>query len=329
MAFISSVKFLSMFFDNSCYESISQEVMTVKGSDTNAITLSNGVGYVMQQDQFLVKENVDITINRNFIIGFWLNSVNPGMAVDPITGQNVSVEMPVLDLIYDGYFSNRLVSIYENTEEDSQNYMTVSISNGDYKASTSLYDIGVWHYYWIVYNGFSNNVDIYMDGEEVVLQNTSGSVPNNLSSDLVDVYINKNVVSYDYNKAANFGYIDNVIIFNNNFHSDIPLQTIINKGVYYAIDTDYMEVTERNQCLAFEDPYRITVNAMVDDMSYVYLARSDGNILQGSPLFWETRKNLTFTNELELMNETEVVPGNKAQITSDGFLSINNSIIEI
>lgn len=318
-----------MFFDNSCYESISQEFMEVRGDDTNAITLAGGLGYAMQQDQYLVKENVEAEINRNFIIGFWLYPVNPGMTFNIDTRENVSIEMPLLNFIYSGFLANRAINITEHTTDTDANYMKISLDNDTYIASTPEYTVGLWHYFWIAYNGFSNSFSVYIDGKEVALENIQGNVPDNLNADLVDIYVNHDVLGYDFNRAKNYGFIDNIVVFNHNFHSDVPLQTIINKGIYYAIDTDYMNVEEKNQPIVFEDPYRITINSMIDDMSYVYLARSDGKILQGSPLFWEVRKNLSSKDELEIAQLENKISGDDYEITPDGFLSINDSIIEI
>lgn len=323
---ITDTKLLLQFKNTSLYEDVNQSFFQAYGN-TYVEVLLDGGGYVMKQDQYIGKEDVPLGINQKFIIGFWLYPVNPGLVENPQTQELESLKLTLIDLAQTNS-SNYAVSLYESTLEDEKNYLTIGLNNGNYVASTGSYDIGMWHYFWIVLDTNSSLLNIYIDGTLQTLTGISGSLAP-INETTLDVYINRKLDGYyNYNESNNYGYIDDIVILNTNTDYLEKLQQSVNHSILYAIDDNYMGTTERNYGLMFNDPSTITVNSMIDDMNYIYIARNDGKIMRGSPLLWETRNIFSDSKEINLLNET-INSNNNSDRSSlvNGFLRIKNSTI--
>jgi len=336
MAYISNVKFLMKFDDISLLDSVSGLLLQPVGSDQNINILDDGLGYVMKKNQYLEGSESSagefrLDISTSFAIGFWLYSVNPGMAENG-GGEIQSIRMPLLDLYsISGSAPFSIISIFEKTHYNNNNSLTLELNDGDYKQISPYYSVGMWHYFWLVYK--NSSLKIFIDGSLQIASQIAGSVPDNIDGDILNIYINRNITGYAFNKIDNTGYVDDIVIFNSVPDPvDEYLQKIINYSIDYLIDVEYQNKVDKNFGIIFNDPSTLSINSMVNDMSYIYLGRNDGKILRGSPLFWECRR--IFSNEEEIDRSREFIikeknpDESKAEI-ENGVLKIKNSIIKL
>ncbi len=322
--FIDSLKLLLKFNNSSLTESVSQQLMQTVGSDTEVEVLPGGFGYQMKQNQYLEIENLSngkfqLDVGSDMTIGFWLNPVNHGFVSNPSTDEAEDIQMPIIDLLKNG---DNVISIQETSREDGDNHLSININDDEYIASTQSYEEGIWHYFWIVYRG--SDINIYIDGSLQTLQNISGTLPASIDISFFELFINNNINGFAYNKTYNAGVIDDLAIFNRSNFSIGDLQRIINNSIEHVADTDFNSFIIFDYGIIFDDPTTIRVNSMIDDMSYIYLARNDGRILRGSPLLWEVRR--VFSNPEEENTIKNLSGDNKIE---NGFLKIANSIIKI
>jgi hypothetical protein len=77
------------------------------------------------------------------------------------------------------------------------------------------------------------------------------------------------------------------------------------------------------------DPEMITINSMIDDLSYIFIGRNDGKIMRGSPLFWETRKSFSDDEEYVTGGIPESLKGKDANNKDTGFLELNKNTIRL
>jgi hypothetical protein len=272
-------------------------------------------------------------ISDEMTIGFWLYPSNLGMVKNLSTDLIESAILPVINLMIPGNISDAVVTVYEYTLAESKNKLQVTLDNESYGLFSESYDAYIWHYFWIKYDGFT--LSIYIDGKlssTLVIENPS--IINDGA--VVDLYINKHKWgNNNYQYGRNFGIIDEICIFNEVF-PEVDMQTTVNYGISYFIDTDYNTIKFKDYGINFNDPDIITVNSVVNDISYIYLGRNDGKILRGSPLFWESRR--TFSDPREQYTYEEEIVGeelpnidkeaSKATI-QNGLLRITNSIVRL
>jgi hypothetical protein len=323
------VRLLLKFDDDSMYDHVSTGFFTAR-NNTDTEVLDNGLGYIMKQDQYLLGNNLTLSLDSTMMMGFWLYPVNPGMVLNPLSGAVSAVEMPIITMTRGDDENDEYFKVYESTMQNDNNFLTVSISD-EYFVSSEPYASSMWHYIWLVYNGSGSDVkmDIYIDGKLQNTINESGAIPSSLNASIVDVYINRHTNGYAYNKTNNYGYIDDVVIFNIEQEAEETLQTIINNSVDYAVDDNFANMYEKNIGILYEDPATVRINSVVDDMSFIYAARSDGKILRGSPLFWQSRKIFSDEREKDLLNEVIVGDGVEGIEMVDGFLEVKNSIVRL
>ncbi len=325
---VQSLKLLLRFKSSFLYEEVSTSTMVSRGEMSYPVILPAG-GYSMGDKQYLRGEGLgyagyNIDVSNAFTIGFWLHSARPGVAVDPDTGNTVPLIMPVMDFVIDGSPDTSVIKIYESTSNGGNNII-VSLDNGSYIASSEQYSPLMWHYFWIVYDGTA--VRIYVDGKEHTLQDEEGAVPPSIDGSLLSFYINHSIDGYGYNIAKNYGYITDIFLINESNNSEKDMQTVINKGIMYLVDDNYIGTQDYNICIYFNDPNNITVNSFIDDMSYAYIGRNDGIIMRGSPLMWETR--LTFSHKAESYAlGLDRLEKEKWSI-SDGFLELQGANLRL
>ncbi len=334
---ISDLKLLLRFKNTSLYEEVSNTTMQAFGDSTFPRILSGG-GYIMANNQYLLGEGggntgFSTSISNAMTLGFWLYPVNPGMATNPSSGAAVSVSMPVLDFYeIEGSDYDATIRLKENTTADGKNNLTVSFNDDAYYASSEDYDPLKWHYFWIVYDGSSPSLSIYIDGKQHALQSVVGSVPSLLKGSLLYLYINHRLDGYAYNIAKNYGYISDIFMMNIINTSETDMQRVINNGVEYLVDSSYTDSYIDKSSIYFNDPDTIIVTSSIDDMGYVYLGRNDGKILRGSPLLWETRRSFANDEEINLLGLSSDDKGQEADDSWDlvgGFLELKNKSIRL
>ena len=172
--FISSLKFLLRFSDNSMFEEVSQTNVIPLGD--NLIPSVSTSGYVMQDDQYLFGEGVNAngynsSITEEYTVGFWLYPINPGVVVDSNTGNLLSVTRPLISFVDGGSAEHSIIEITEHTQASGNNTLKVSEARGDYSAFSEEYEPGKWHHFWITRK--PNNLQIFIDSVEQVLQDES------------------------------------------------------------------------------------------------------------------------------------------------------------
>lgn len=335
---IGSLKILIKFNTEYLFEEVSSTYLTVNTDEISpsnntgggiATLLPDGAGYVMTDDQYLLGTGVAnggyiVGASNQITIGFWLYPVNYGLVINP-SGNTESMSMPLLTLA-DSSTHSQVIKLREHTSEDNENYLTVDFNGSDYILTSDVYAANMWHYVWLACDRLSGNFNIYIDGKAA----NSSKVGNSstvVSSEHMDLYINFSQEGYAYNMAKNYGYIDDIFVLNEAVTNGTDMQNVINNGIDYLIDTSFRTKITDGYNIYFNDPTTITINSIVDDMSYVYLGRNDGKILRGSPLFWETRKVYMNKNEGEVLGLTPLeLEDNGIQ---SGTLELKNTTIRL
>jgi hypothetical protein len=329
------------FNDSTLYEPVNNKffVATSSGSDTT-VNITN-LGYEMKQGQYLTCRNIAVdTDSSGFSFCFWLYPNNPGQVSPPSGGGLETLRRPLLifsDPAVD--FAESVLTVYENTNADGTNKIELKLSVFDPSGSTSSeyivysdsYSELTSHHFLFNICVEKSEVQIFIDGVDSVAS-TSGSLPSTFIYNSLDVGVNKIAeTEYAYNLSSNTGYIDDIGFFNLQFDADSILPKLINEGLEEFADLDLRNDEDFLQGNLFDDPTTLKINAMIDDMSYVYLARNDGKILFGSPLLWESRRLFSDDRELSLLDDTLVTDGEDASpaIIENGFLKITDSIVRL
>ena len=309
--YVSYIKMLMNFDDSTLYDPVSNKFFIAVNSGTDTSVDINSLGYQMKQTQSLICRDVPVELDSSgFSFCFWLYPINPGQVQSAESSGLETLRSPVIvfaDVLTD--FSMPLISVYENTNEDGTNKIELKITAYDPSGSESnVYTVYSDSYSELVSHHFLFNictekdeVQIIIDGVESALNDQTGSLPTNFHHQYFDIGINKITENnYAYNLANNTGIIDDIGFFNMQFDSESILPKLINEGLEEFADLDLRNVEDFVQPNLFDDPTTLKINAMIDDMSYVYLARNDGRILFGSPLLWESRRLFSDINELPL-----------------------------
>jgi hypothetical protein len=298
---LSDIKLLSRFATSSLLEEVGQTYMSPLGTDT-VVQIADGGGYIMQDDQYLYGDGISssgysLDVEDAMTIGFWLYSYSPGLAINPDDSSPTSIEMPLLDFISNDSSESSVFQFTENTSLNGNSYLTVSIEENKYSASSEEYAPFLWHYFWIVYS--DNELFIYVDGNRNELQDEQGIYQSSVDGSSINLYINHNRDGYAFNKAKNKGIIGDIFISNVTDYSDINIQRAINDGIEFIVDNSYTNKDIDKFGIYFNDPETITVSSLIDDMSYVFIGRNDGKILRGSSLLWEVRRAFSSSKEIE------------------------------
>ncbi len=335
---LNNIGLLLRFETTSLLEEVSQTYITAFGTDT-VVRIADGGGYKMQDDQYLFGDGIlsngyALNINDAMTMGFWLFPYNPGLVINAVDSAPTSIRMPLLDFTNTGDVSGEIsiIEITEHTSLTGNNYLTISLDNGVYSASSEEYSPFSWHYFWITYS--STTLSIYVDGKINILQNPTGSYPGSLTGyspsfgSFADLYINHSKSGYSDLIAKNKGIIDNIFVSNVVDNSVYSIQRAINDGVEFIVDDNYTILNIDKFGVYFNDPETITVTCLVNDMSYVFIGRNDGKILRGSPLLWEVRRTFSNLEEIKNLGVTEL-NGDGGVLEDDGFLTISDTTIRL
>jgi hypothetical protein len=303
-------------------EEVSQTSLVSFGG--SATTSTNG--YLMQDDQYLFGDGLlsngyDTSITDEYTLGFWLYPISPGLAVDPISGNLLSIEMPVIVFVDNSSAEHSVIEITEHTQTSGNNSLRIS-ERGGYSAFSEEYEPDKWHHFWITRN--SSGLQIFVDSIEHTLQDESG-VMNDLDSFLY-TYINHSLDGYGTAIAKNVGIIDDIFLLNVRNNSQSDMQRVINDGVLYVVEDIYTDTNIVKSDIYMNDPEMITINSMIDDLSYIFIGRNDGKIMRGSPLFWEARKS--FSDNEEYLSGG-IPPELQGTGDNDGFLKLNKNTIRL
>ncbi len=325
--FINSLKFLVRFSSNSMFDEISQTNLLSLGDDiTPSVSTS---GYVMQNNQYLFGDGLgsngyNLAITNEYTLGFWFYSANSGLVVDSSTGSLLSVEKPILSMVDTSSAEYAVIEVTEHTQISGNNSLRIS-ERGDYVAFSEEYEPNQWHYIWIARD--ETSLTMFIDGVEQTLQNESGALHSSVTDDLgpfLNLYINHSLDGYSNVIAKNEGIIDDIFFQNvyNVLQTDI--QKAINNGILYVVNDIYTGVEFVEYSIFMNDPETITINSMINDLSYIFIGRNDGKIMRGSSLFWETRRSFSDTSEYA---NFDLSGSDSGQI--EGFLRLVNDTIRL
>lgn len=329
--FIDSLKFLLRFGNTAMVEEVSQTNLFALGDDTVATTSTSG--YVMQNDQYLFGDGIssngyNTSITEDYTLGFWFYSISPGLVIDSDSGNLLSVEMPVISFVDGSSAEHSIIEITEHTQSSGNNSLRVS-ERGGYSAFSEEYEPNKWHHFWITRN--SGNLQIFIDAVEHTLQNESGIIATKVTQGLdtfLYTYVNHSLDGYGETVAKNGGIIDDIFLLNVRNNSQSDMQRVINDGVHYVVDDIYTSTNIVKSDFYMNDPEMITINSMIDDLSYIFIGRNDGKIMRGSPLFWETRKSFSDHEEYASGGIPLELHGTVSQ-GNDGFLVLNKNTIRL
>jgi len=325
--FINSLKFLLRFSNTTMVEEVSQTSLVSFGGTATTSTS----GYLMQDDQYLFGDGLssngyNTSITDEYTLGFWLYPISPGLAVDSTTGNLLSIEMPVIVFVDNSSAEHSIIEVTEHTQTSGNNSLKVS-ERGGYSAFSEEYDPNKWHHFWITRN--SDGLQIFVDVIEHTLQDESGVIATNVTQGLdsfLYTYINHSLDGYGTVVAKNGGIIDDIFLLNVRNNSQSDMQRVINDGVLHVVEDIYTNTNIVKSDIYMNDPEMITINSMIDDLSYIFIGRNDGKIMRGSPLFWETRKS--FSDNEEYLSGG-ISPDLQGTGDSDGFLELNKNTIRL
>ena len=335
--YIDSLKALLSFSSLIIEDSVSNSFFNVNGEDTDVIVSTNG--YKMKSRQYLNGDlNIEMSsgssISNGLTISFSLVPVSPGLAINPYTGLTESLRMPLLNFVRTDIGTDTPIIIYETTGIDNNNYLNIEFLD-ETSLLYSLFTFGpyspfIFHYFWISLDLSSGEIFVFIDGKSFNDLNGSNLIPSFSYLNAISLEINKNTEDdYSYYIASNYGIIQDIAIFNEKYNDISFIQKVLNYGISYAVEEDNVPLLDQHQSLLFNDPSMIKITSFVDDMSFIYLARSDGKILKGSPLFWESRRVFSEINELNSISDTVTIEGGDEASIDNGFLKINDSIVRL
>ena len=125
-------------------------------------------------------------------------------------------------------------------------------------------------------------------------------------------------------------YLEDIALTRGILVKEGPLQRMVNYSVDYLAKTALTNLFENQYVVEFDDPSTLTIDSLVDDVTFVYLARNDGKILRGSPLLWGCRHIFSDPKELEVLEKNEyTTDGGVKSMIDNGFLKIENSILRL
>ena len=336
MGYLLSAKtYLRFDSTNMLVNSITNVPFVSNGTNTTILSATGNLGYVMQENQYLTGSNVSLGISNEMIMGFWLYPDNPGIVVNN-SNEIIPLRMSLLD--FDNYVLNPSISecnlvLYEETQEDGKNKLFISIEGGsqsNFFLETEPYLSSLWHYFLITYNGIQGFFDVIIDGKKSTTTGTS-YIPSSLGLVYSDININRKILIGSSDVSSNNGIIDDFFVLNtcfeNTLESEHFVQKIVNHNTDYVLDSDNELLFDIDTGFYIsKDPTTISVTSMSKSTNRFFAGRSDGSILEGSSLMWQSIRDFSNTNEMGLLNKN--ILGDPVSV-QDGFVKVNNSVIKI
>jgi hypothetical protein len=331
MSFNSKARLLLRFADDALLDSVSGKEFLVVGG--GGVTIADGAGYQMKRDQYLYSPDAPLGVTNAMTIGFWLLPNNPGMAQHPVSKAVEGMQMPLLEIghgLYDSNNSNYspssvAVLLFERAIADGRNEMVIQFTDGatglPYAITTESYVAGIWHHFWIAWNGAT--VTVFLDGK-VASVSASGTVPGTLNAFLAGVWVNRQSLPASYNVLRNGGVIDDLAILNTGENSPSVVQEAVNLSIDFVLDSSYSTLDEVDYAILFDDPTAVKITGMCDDGSFLYAAQTDGRLLQGSPLLWQSRREYSNSAESDVLKKF----GTGITVV-DGYLKITDGTVRL
>lgn len=330
MALLPSVDFLIRYDDTSLLEEVSGEQFSVRGSSDISV-LEDGMGMGLRRDQYTYLENVALGISTDATISFWLLSKHPGSAKNTATDTPETMKISVLDFgtgsfdtdLNDVVLTDSAIVVFEEALVDGTMQMAVQVDGATLATVRSgTYEADKWHHFAITFAGGSTAVSIIVDGVASV-GSTTGTIPASVSGSSVVVSVNRLALTPDTDVVNHNGSIDDLLILDEVLASE-QIQKIVNYGLDYEFDPDFQNVQEVDLGIIFDDPTPLRVTDMYSDGSYIFATRNNGQVLRGSTLLWEVRRDFSDTDEEATLRKF----GDGVKF-ENGFLKITNGTVAL
>lgn len=339
MSYVSSAKLL-LRFDNSLIDSITTDSF-LTAHFTPAYSV-DPVSLQLSQGGWIYARDLGLSISDRMTISFRFFPVNSGVARNPTTGSLETMQMPLLDFgegADEPYSSdylpiNDVCVLYEKCLEEHMNQLVIYLADpagNTYYAVTEPYDTTSWHQVWIAWSGISSQIRVFIDGKIQLLSET-GSMVTLINGGNVGFWLNviPTILSTGYDFCYNYNKIRDLIVLNDFIDTVTTIQRSINFSIDYAFDTIYANIDEVSFPVFFNDPSAIKIMDMVFDGKYFYSTRSDGKVMQGSPLFWQTRRDFAIKGESDVLHSfSKDTVQQKGVDVSDGLLKIRNGTVRL
>lgn len=336
MSYASDVIFHIPFDSEPIANAVTTQFLT---SNTTPVMVDGvfGNAWQMPNNDYL-QSNDTISPTTALTIGFWLKSVNPGIVTDPNLNISKPLKMPVLaKSTFTVLTSISAVSttflVWEETQDDGTNVLKAKVKGTKNSAlaeatiTSSPYQVGIFKHFWIVYDGTALSLRLFVDTIED-FGTIIGTIPSTLSVNTSKLTINNNVDGSLWQVTRNQGVIDDLVIFSSAKTTASTIARAANKGALYVADNAYTAVDEIDQAIVFDDPGTAQITSVYSNGGRLYVARSDGKLLRGTKLLWESRRE--FSNDNEINSLTAVNKGDSGFVrVSLGSLKIQNKIVRV
>jgi hypothetical protein len=331
MSFNSKARLLLRFTDDALLDSVSGKEFLVGGA--GSVTVADSGGYQMKRDQYLYSPDASLGVTGEMTVGFWLLPNNPGMAQHPVSKAVEAMQMPVLEIghgLYDAtnatYTPQSVaVLITERAIANGRNEMVIALTDATtgliHTITTASYVAGIWHHFWIAWNG--STVSVFLDGKAAVVS-ASGTIPATLNAFLAGIWVNRQSLTPNYNVLRNGGVIDDLAILNTAENTASVVQEAVNLSIDFVLDGSYSSLDEVDYTILFDDPTAVKITGMCDDGSFLYVAQTDGRLLQGSPLLWQSRREYSGSGESDVLKKF-----GSGITVADGYLKITDGTVRL
>ena len=150
----------------------------------------------------------------------------------------------------------------------------------------------------VIFDGLNKNLQLNGDGNILLAIPRKWDVESSTTLPKIERYDKYIPLSYNHLQLMKRNYW--FVISNGRF------ATQINNGLLYVVDDIFTNTDIVKSNIYINDPEMITINSMIDDLSYIFVGRNDGKIMRGSPLFWETRRSFSDEEEYKYENGDSV-----------------------
>jgi hypothetical protein len=340
MSYASDVIFYVPFDSDPILEVKSSTFFTSYGVEPIMVPAKFKTGWQMSDTTYIGINN-SITLSSAMTIGFWLNSVNPGVVTNPTSKATVPLLMPLMSKASFTGTTNINSStwtfiMWEETQIDGTNIMKVALQGLVNTTSvyctlySSPYDVGVYHHFWIVYSGGSvPSLRLFVDTVEDYSSTIYGTIPAQLSMNSATFSINNSVLGPSYQIARNQGIIDDLAIFSSVKDDTATIKEAANNGIAYIAVSEQVGTVEVDQAAVFDDPGTAQINAVYPSRGRLYIARSDGQLRRGDKLLWQSRKDFSQNAEIEYVTSIVKKATDGTATISDNSLSITDAVVRL
>ena len=230
-----------------------------------------------------------------------------------------------------------VIIAWEETQTSGKNVMKVALRGKRNNVvtistiTTSEYKVGTFNHFWITWDKSAvpnPTLRVYINTIEDTGLTRVGNVPDTLLVSSAPFSLNRSVVGPLYQIARNTGVLDDFVVLSVANNSSATIAKVANKGALYVANENYADIEEIDQAALFDDPGTSQVTSLHPSNGKVYVARSDGELLRGTKLVWESRRDFGNNKESEHINLV-----NKGEdgyvLFSAGSLSIKNQIVRV